>query len=129
MLTDPWGTRLELVPAPRPGVHHVHLRSESPRADAEWYQRLFGGKHGTMAGEATVAFGEVLLVITRGTAGASEGSAYDHIGWRTPQLEGTLDRLGAAKVRTLSDIEKRGASTRVIFIEGPSSVKIELLER
>ena len=129
MLSDPWGTRLELVPAASRSVHHVHLGSVDPHGTANWYRRMFRGASGTMAGEVTVAFGDVLLMIAKGTVRASEGSAYDHIGSRTPQLEATLTKLRAAAVRQLSEIEMRGATTKVIFVEGPSGAKIELLQR
>ncbi len=129
MLSDPWGTRLELVPAQRRQVHHVHLASDDPHLAADWYGQMFQGEPATEAGEVTVTFGDVSLMIAKGKAGPSGGSAYDHMGWRTPQLEATLVKLQAAMVRSLSEIEKRGATTRVIFVEGPSGAKIELLQR
>lgn len=135
MLADPWGTHLELVPAQAPGVHHVHLTLPDPKAAATWYRTHFGGSPAapatlaTIAHNEAVAFGDVLLTITQGNANPSEGTTHDHFGWQTPSLEPLLNQLRAASVRLLSGIEARGATTRVIFIEGPAEAKIELLQR
>lgn len=129
MLADPWGTRFELVPAPTQGIHHVHLGSAAPKSHARWYRRMFGGGEARLGNIVAVRFGTVLLAIDKGNGEASEGSAYDHLGWRVSALEPMIAMMRAADVRMLSEIEARGATTRVIFVQGPSGTKIELLQR
>ena len=134
LMADPWGTRLELVPQgsaniTASGVHHVHLVVPNPKATATWYRTQFGGEAATLARQEAVAFGDVLLTMTQGHANPSEGTTHDHFGWQTPSLEPLLNQLRTASVPLLSGIEMRGATTRVIFIEGPAGAKIELLQR
>lgn len=129
ILHDPWGTRIELVPAQAIGVHHVHLGSAVPKSDARWYRRIFGGEDARLGKTVAVRFGSVLLAIDKANGGASEGSAHDHIGWRVADLDPMIAILRAGDTRMLSGIEARGATTRIIFVAGPSGTKIELLQR
>jgi hypothetical protein len=92
-----------------------------------------------------------LVFMANAAPSRADGSVIDHIGYtmgdvpaavarivanggtllaRAGELPGaTMARLSAGATPLLSGIEKRGATTRVIFVEGPSGTKIELLQR
>jgi catechol 2,3-dioxygenase-like lactoylglutathione lyase family enzyme len=129
MVADPWGTPFELVPGSATAMHHIHQRTRDPKATIRWYARMFEGLPTRMAATPAISFGDVTIIVSKGDGRSSNGAMYDHLGWRTPVLEATMARLSAGATPLLSGIEKRGATTRVIFVEGPSGTKIELLQR
>jgi lactoylglutathione lyase len=132
---DPWGTRIEVVQDPaKLGLHHVHLRAPDPAATLAWYKEKFAGEPGKMKDRIDgLKWGGVWLLVQRGDATPSEGHAIDHIGWRTPNLAAKAAELKAQTVTfTAEPRPLKLASGTVInfsFLEGPSGVRIELVQR
>ena len=132
---DPWGTRIEVVQDPEKlGLHHVHLRAPDPAATLAWYKEKFAGEPGKMKDRIDgLKWGGVWLLVQRGDATPSEGHAIDHIGWRTPNLAAKAAELKAQTVTfTAEPRPLKLASGTVInfsFLEGPSGVRIELVQR
>jgi len=129
MIRDPWGTKLELRPGESLIVDHVEIRSTDPSSEAKWFQEIFGGKSINLYMSPCLQYGKVVLMYSKGESVRSEGTRINHIGWRTDDIDQTVLRLRADSVKFLSEIEPRGRITRVVFVESPSGVKVEILQR
>jgi len=129
MIRDPWGTKLELRPGESLIVDHIEVRSTDPSSEAKWFQQIFGGKSINLYMSPCLQYDKVVLVYTNGESVRSEGTRINHIGWRTDDIYQTVLRLRADSVKFLSDIEPRGRITRIVFVESPSGVKVEILQR
>lgn len=129
-IEDPWGVKIELVQdAETLGFHHVHLRTPDPDAALAWYLANFGGERAKLKGRNdAVKYGEVWILAQKGDAAPTAGRAIDHIGWRATNLDATAAALKGKGVTFTTDPEARN-TLRVAFLEGPSGVKIELVQR
>ena len=78
-------------------------------------------------------WGGVWLLVQRGDATPSEGHAIDHIGWRTPNLAAKAAELKAQTVKFTAEPRPltlaSGTVINFSFLEGPSGVRIELVQR
>ena len=132
---DPWGTRIEVVQDPEKlGLHHVHLRAPDPAATLAWYKEKFAGETAKMKDRIDgLKWGGVWLLVQRGDATPSEGHGIDHIGWRTPNLAAKAAELKAQSVVFTAEPKPlklaSGTMINFSFLEGPSGVKIELVQR
>jgi lactoylglutathione lyase len=135
-LSDPWGTRIEIVQHPEYlGFHHVHLSSAEPAKTLAWYQNLFGGENAKLQGMIDgVLYGKVwlLAVAAKEPVVPTEGRAIDHLGFSFPDLDAAA-----------ADIKKKGvtfqtepraltppspSAVKISFITGPDGVRIEVVE-
>lgn len=115
-----------------PKGHHVHLTAEDADADARWYIAHMGG---TMKTDNPIAridrafFGEMALIFYQKKPGyeGSVGSVVDHIGFSFADLDAKMERIEKSGVTILQPVKVLG-DMKFAFIEGPSGVKIELLE-
>jgi catechol 2,3-dioxygenase-like lactoylglutathione lyase family enzyme len=129
MIRDPWGMKLELRPGESLSVDHVEVRSTDPSSERKWFQQVFGGMSIHLNGLPGLQFDNVGLIYSKGVSVRSEGTRINHIGWRTDDIDQMVLRLRADSVRFLSDIEPRGRVVRIVFVESPSGVKVEILQR
>lgn len=132
-IEDPWGVRVELVQDKDTlGFHHIHLRSTDPEGMLKWVENAFGGERTTMRGRLDgVKHGGNLWIFVQKANEApkpSMGTAIDHIGWRTPDLDRTAANLKAKGVRFTTEPRAAG-DLRISFIEGPDALRVELLQR
>ena len=77
-LTDPWGTRIEVVEDTEYlGFHHIHLSSPDPDGALAWYQNIFGGESDQLKGRINgLRYGTTWLLVSRlreGTPAATQG--------------------------------------------------------
>jgi len=134
-LTDPFGTRLELIEDPQHlGFHHVHLRSPEPEATFQWYEDTFGGVRTNLRGrlDGILYPGNVWLLISRGDNFPSQGASIDHIGWRALDTEETLADLQAKNVEFTSeprDMTLPNGQINYFYIQGPEGARVELVRR
>lgn len=134
-LVDPWGVRLEMLEDPQhPGFHHLHLRSPDPEASLQWYQNTFGGVRTNLRGrlDGILYPGNVWLLVTRGDAVPSEGTAINHIGWRAPDTASTVTDLTAKGVTFTSEAREMTLPNGLIeffYVAGPDGARIELVQR
>ena len=132
---DPWGTKIEVVEDTEwLGFHHLHLRSQIPRAALDWYENIFGGERDSLKGRiAGLRYGTVWLLISQheGELAPTEDRAFDHLGWKFPDL-----RAAAAEIRGKGvdfDIEPHLFTTPLgevmlrAFVTGPDGVRIQLM--
>ena len=142
LLTDPWGTKVELVEHDGfDGFHHVHLASPNPDQTLAWYHEMFGGKRTQMLGsrEAVLYGGKVWLMTFRapvldwrskGFVAPTPGRAVDHLGFGFPNLDSAVAELkekGVEVTMEPRDIESPKA-VRIAFVTGPDEVRVEVAQ-
>jgi lactoylglutathione lyase len=133
-IEDPWGVRIEVVQDPETlGFHHIHLRAPDPAASLAWYKERFGGEMAKLKGRIEgLKYGDVWLVVAKGDAVPSVGRAIDHLGWRVPDLDQTLNSLKAKNIKVLQGPTALTLATGVVhfsFVEDPAGTKIEIVQR
>ncbi len=134
-IVDPWGVRLELVEEPQHlGFHHIHLRSPDPASALQWYQDTFGGVRIRMRGmlDGILYPGNVWILVQRGDAVPSRGTAIDHIGWRSPENDTKVPELVARGVELTSqprDMTLPNGMIQYFYVAGPDGARVELVER
>jgi catechol 2,3-dioxygenase-like lactoylglutathione lyase family enzyme len=135
-VSDPWGTRIEIVEHPEYlGFHHVHLASTDPAKTLAWYSASFGGKATKLKDKLdAVLFGTVWLLVipSKEPLAATQTRAIDHIGFSFPDLEAAATELKGKGV--VFDTEPRPltppspSSVKISFVKGPDTVRIEVVE-
>jgi len=135
-LSDPWGTRIEIVEHPEYlGFHHIHLASPEPAKTLAWYTNIFGGKPAKMKDMIDgVLYGSVWLLAMQAKEPvvATQKRALDHLGFAFPDLEVAAKEIKAKGVPF--DTEPRPltppspSSVKISFVTGPETVRIEVVE-
>lgn len=141
ILTDPWGTKIELVEHDGfDGFHHVHLASPSPDQTLEWYHEMFGGERTQMLGsrEAVLYGGKVWLMTFQAPSdwrykrfvAPTPGRSVDHLGFGYSDLDSALADLKEKGVEVTMEPRDIGSPTaaRIAFVTGPDDVRIELAQ-
>ena len=133
-IEDPWGVKIEVVQDPETlGFHHVHLRAPDPAVAVAWYKDRFGGETAKLKGLIDgLKYADVWVLSAKGDATPSVGHAIDHLGWRVPDLEKTLDALKARNIKVLQGPTALTLATGVVhfsFVEDPAGTKIEVVQR
>jgi len=137
---DPWGTRIEVVQdADLLGLHHIHLRAPDAEQMFAFLLARFGGERTQLRGRLDAIryrapnFSDMWILVQRGDATPSAGHAVDHLGWRMVDLDAKVAEYKAAGVKVTSDPRAltlaNGSTIHFGFIEGPSGVRIELVQR
>ncbi len=155
---DPWGTRLELVEDPDAlGLHHVELRVRDPEESFRWYVRAFGGDRTKYKGIDAIRYRDLgvfyLIVVKDENALPSQGHVIDHLGFGPIDLDKVVadltsqgatftsnpnprgfpactarDGEGGREVRRLYCAEPDQLAHRVVSLDGPGGVRIELVQ-
>ncbi len=121
---------------PTYSLNHVHHESTDVHAAADWYVRMFDATADEPfeRGGATwlrVHIGEVTVTITDREFSAMDLGRYqglDHFGLDSDDFDATLARIETAGVDIWAGpLEAEGM--RIVFINGPDNVKIELMEK
>lgn len=134
---DPWGTKIEVVEDTEwLGFHHLHLRSTDRDATLDWYENIFGGERDSLKGRiAGLRYGTVWFLVTQhddGELAATQGRAFDHLGWQFPDLRAAAEEIKAKGVDFT--LEPRpftnplGQDMLISFVEGPDGVRIEIVQ-
>ena len=122
--------------------HHIHIKSQDPRASARWWAGMFGA-----ALLPEITFGDMLFApieldgvrinITSPAPGEGERIAeppgiphygLEHLGIEVDDLDGLLARF---REQGLEIYERRpgAGGYQIAFVEAPDGVCLELLER
>jgi len=133
---DPWGTRIELVEHPEyPGFHHVHLASTDPAKTLAWYQNIFGGEVTKLKDKIdAVLYGKawLLAVAAKEPLVATQGRAIDHLGFSFANLDAAAAEIKQKGVAFQTEpralVPPSPSATKVSFIIGPDSVRVEVVE-
>ena len=133
---DPWGTKIEVVEDTEwLGFHHLHLRSTDRDAALDWYENIFGGERDSLKGRiAGLRYGTVWLLISQheGELAATEGRAFDHLGWQFPDLRAAAEEIKAKGVEFTMEprpfTNPLGEDMIISFVVGPDGVRIEIVQ-
>ena len=136
-LTDPWGTRIEVVQDTEYlGFHHIHLSSPDPDGTLAWYQNIFGGESDQLKGRLNgLRYGTTWLLVSQlreGTLAATQRRAIDHLGWSFPDLDAAAAEIKSKGVEF--QLEPRdytnplGQDMKISFVNGPDDVRIEIVQ-
>jgi lactoylglutathione lyase len=132
---DPWGVRLEILHDPQHlGFHHVHLRSPDPETTFAWYLEHFGGVRTPLRGrlDGILYPGNVWLLIQRGDAVPSQGTAIDHIGWRALDLDTKVAEIRAKGATIQTEprpLTLPNGEIHFSYVGGPDGARLELVQR
>ena len=121
---------------PTYSFNHIHHESKDVHAAAEWYKKLFDATADEPfeRGGATwirVHIGNVTVTITdRDFSDMELGryQGYDHLALDTDDFDGTLARIEEAGVDIWTGPVEVG-DMRLVFVNGPDNIKIELMEK
>ena len=120
---------------------HVHLSCRAPKAVAQWFVEILGGKIGNNyeiqgAPQIHVAFDGATVIIrgqrTGESAGDKSGLQYgtDHFGLRVSQnFDAFCAALKEKGVKFTMEPTQFNPSTKIAFIESPEGINIELLHK
>ncbi len=130
-IEDPWGVRIELLQDPRAlGFHHVHLSVGDPAAVLSWYQEHLGGERGKLGTADGVRYGTVWLLADQSpaTPAPSADRAIMNVAWRVADIKQAIAELEKKGVQVVTTPRMAG-DVWYAFVEGPSGVRTELLQR
>ena len=121
---------------PTYSLNHIHHESKDVPAAAEWYKKLFDAaldepfeRDGATWIRAHV--GDVTVTITDRDFSDMELSryqGYDHLALSTDDFDGSLVRIEEVGASIWAGPVDAGGM-RLVFVNGPDNVKIELLEK
>ena len=135
-ITDPWGTKIELVQdEDLLGFHHIHLNSVDPAAALDWYSQVLGGEPASLKGMLDgVLFDDIWLLATEytdGRPGITQGRTIDHIGFEVADLDETAVQMNRLSVEFRQEPmvpDNARSSAKQAFILGPDGVMIAIVE-
>ena len=130
-ITDPWGTKIELIDDPETrGVHHIHLHTPNVEETLDWYEAAFGGERTKFKNLLpSLKYGQVWLIAQKSNKelAPTKGRAMDHLGWNFPDLDEAAEDLKAKGVNFTLD-PRPYKNIKIAFVDGPDGVRIELVE-
>ena len=135
-ITDPWGTKIELVQdEDLLGFHHIHLNSVDPAAALDWYNQVLGGEPASLKGRLDgVLFDDIWLLATEytdGRPGITQGRTIDHIGFEVADLDEAAVQINRLSVEFRQEPmvpDNARSSAKQAFILGPDGVMIAIVE-
>ena len=135
-ITDPWGTKIELVQdEDLLGFHHIQLNSVDPSEALNFYSQVFGGERARLKGVLDgVTFDGIWVLAseyTDGRPGITQGRTIDHIGFEVASFDEVsleMSRLGVELRQEPAVPENARSSSRQAFILGPDGVTISVVE-
>jgi len=131
-IQDPWGVKIELLKDPDMlGLHHVHLRVRDPEATLVWFQKMMGGERVKSAKLDGLRYAALwLLAADSGgeTTAPSIDRAIQHIAWRVSNIAEARTTLIGRGLKVGDPRPSQGVPG-FAFLEDPSGVRIEIIER
>lgn len=118
--------------------NHVHHEAVDVHAAVDFYQRVLGATSGAPfeRGGATwveVRIGQFQVTVTDREFAAMELGRYqglDHFALTTDDFDATLAHIESEGVHIwFGPIEVPDSGQRIVFIDGPDHIKIELMEK
>jgi len=133
VITDPWGTRIQLVESERSRFHHVLINCSDPAESGEWYATHLGGEPETCPWNRdylAIRYGAMWLAFGQGgEAGVVPMTKRPicHAGWITRDIDKTVEGMLASGCRFPVPVIQFGLA-RLAFAEDPSGLWVELIE-
>jgi catechol 2,3-dioxygenase-like lactoylglutathione lyase family enzyme len=140
------------------GLHHVELRVGDPEESFRWYVRAFGGDRTKYKGIEAIRYRDLgvfyLIIVKDDNATPSHGHVIDHLGFGPIDLDKVVNDLTSQGVKFTSNPNPRGfpactvreageggrdvrrlycaepdqLAHRVVSLDGPGGVRIELVQ-
>jgi catechol 2,3-dioxygenase-like lactoylglutathione lyase family enzyme len=109
--------------------HHVHLTATEPLDAVKWYVKNFDGQMTKVAVFDAAGFGKVNLLFFKAKPGfaGSVGSAVDHIGFSSKDIEAKMKQLADSGVEIVSGIQQEGP-IKFAFAKDPWGTLIEVVQ-
>lgn len=124
-------------------VHHIHIKSEDPKATADWFAEAFGFKllsdQVRHVGDRFIRLEDangVLIIVSGPRTGETLNApatgvhrGLEHFGMNTPDLRRDIERLSAIGARLVEGPAEWPGNIHIGFILAPGDVRIELIQR
>lgn len=124
-------------------VNHIHLKSDDPKATADWFVEAFNVKimsdNVRDVGDrfvVTQTEGGLAINISGARTGETLGPAdadphlgLEHFGFDTDDMDADLARLEGLGATIKEPARETGPGTKIAFIAAPGDVRIELIQR
>ncbi len=124
-------------------VNHIHLKSEDPKATADWFVEAFNVK---IISDTVRDVGDRFVVThtegglainisgartgeTLGPGDANPHLGLEHFGFDTDDMDADLARLEGLGATVQEPPRETGPGTKIAFIAAPGDVRIELIQR
>ena len=124
-------------------VNHIHLKSEDPKASADWFVKAFNVK---IISDTTRDVGDRFIVThsegglainisgartgeTLGPADADAHLGLEHFGFDSDDIDADLARLEGLGATIKEPPRETAPGTKIAFIAAPGDVRIELIQR
>jgi len=129
---DPWGTKIEVMQdSELVGLHHIHLKSQSPATAIQWYQDRFGGKveaFKNIPGLPAINYGGLWLLVKKSETplAGTEFRSIDHLGFGVADIDTAITLYKRDGVEIPGKIRPLG-KIKIAFIKSPDEVLIEIV--
>lgn len=124
-------------------VNHIHLKSEDPKATADWFVKAFKVKimsdNVRDVGDrfvVTQTEGGLAINISGARTGEKLGPAdvnphlgLEHFGFDTADMDADLARLEGLGAKIQEPAREASPGVKIAFIAAPGGVRIELIQR
>lgn len=124
-------------------VHHIHIKSDDPKATADWFVEAFGFKllsdQMRHVGDRFIRLEDAkgtLIIISGPRTGETLSAAatgvhrgLEHFGMDTSDLRGDIERLTAIGAKLFEGPTEFPGNFHIGFIVAPGDVRIELIQR
>ena len=124
-------------------VNHIHLKSDDPKATADWFVEAFNVK---IMSDNVRDVGDRFIVTqtegglainisgartgeTLGPADADPHLGLEHFGFDTDDMDADLARLERLGATIKEEPRETGPGVKIAFIAAPGGTRIELIER
>jgi lactoylglutathione lyase len=124
-------------------VNHIHLKSNDPKASADWFVKAFNVQ---IMSDTTRPVGDRFIVTKTegglainisgartgeklGPADANPHLGLEHFGFDTDDMDADLKRLQGLGATLKEGPIQNAPNVRIAFIAAPGDVRIELIER
>jgi catechol 2,3-dioxygenase-like lactoylglutathione lyase family enzyme len=124
-------------------VHHIHIKSEDPKATADWFAEAFGFK---LLSDQMRAVGDrfirledakgVLIIVSGPRSGETLNApatgvhrGLEHFVMETTDLRRDIDRLSAIGAQLFEGPTEFPGNIHIGFLVAPGDVRIELIQR
>ena len=124
-------------------VNHIHLKSEDPRATADWFVKAFNVE---IMSDVTRDVGDRFVVTktegglainisgartgeTLGPADANPHLGLEHFGFDTADMDADIKRLVDLGAELKEAPRETAPGTKIAFIAAPGGTRIELIQR
>jgi catechol 2,3-dioxygenase-like lactoylglutathione lyase family enzyme len=107
---------------------HIHLNEPAADASAWWEKNIPGGRRITEAPNR-IMYGAVrLMFLSPRSAGGSDGSVIEHLGFSVADLDATMSALAAINTKVIEPVKDTPGLYKTAMIESPWGTRVQLVQ-